>query len=468
VGDRRFNRALLGISPQKVSSYLRQLKNLQEKELSELEANVQTQMAEQQRLLAERDLLYARRNEKTAEFDCQDMIMQRLPQALRVLQQYTQQEIAALQTQIEQKRREHQWKIEHIEQQTESYNQSLQALIAELGATMEKLNSTSFDEVEAFRRTETVTTKAFEMGAFKRTEHVTPVAATVDAIVETPAVMSGLVSEEHASEEHAGKEHAGKEHASKEHASKEHASEEHASEEHASKEHTSKEHASEVLTNEELAKNDNVIQFKVKALTEQATRLRNGTNDWSDAGDDLIAQQIETSTVATQVIAPPMPQTPLVPPVMPILMEPVASIEPSSFWGDIGQFVSGGPSVHEVAEDLRASLELPPVATVSPVASVATASSSEAAQEQPAASAHVYEAAASKESEAVSTEIASIRNRYIVGKVAGEDLLDGQSRLIVAKGEAISAEVVEIAEREGKLPDLIVNMKIPGVSIDKA
>jgi hypothetical protein len=147
--------------------------------------------------------------------------------------------------------------------------------------------------------------------------------------------------------------------------------------------------------------------------------------------------------------------------------------------------VSGGQTVQEVAEDLSVSLEMPtvakraPVATAEPVAPIAPSPSTTApstpsspstppTQAQPPATEHVYEAAASRESEAVTTEIASIRNRYIVGKVAGEDLLDGQNRLIVAKGEVISAEVVEIAEREGRLPDLIVNMKIPGVTLDKA
>ncbi|MGZ4033179.1 MAG: hypothetical protein ACXVP2_13560 [Tumebacillaceae bacterium] len=173
-----------------------------------------------------------------------------------------------------------------------------------------------------------------------------------------------------------------------------------------------------------------------------------------------------------EAFLPPVPQ--MVPtPIRPVArFEPASPVAPDSFWGNIGEFVSGAPSAQEVAEDLHATIDLPPLSAVAPVATppvepVATRVQTEAkTQESP--SDHVYEAAASKESEAVSTEIASIRNRYIVGKMAGEDLLDNQNRLIVAKGEVISAEVVEIAEREGRLPDLIVNMKIPGVSVDKS
>ena len=70
---------------------------------------------------------------------------------------------------------------------------------------------------------------------------------------------------------------------------------------------------------------------------------------------------------------------------------------------------------------------------------------------------------AGKESGALSAEIMSIRNRYIVGKIAGEDLHDADGRLIVAKSGLITAEIVDLAEKAGRLPDLIVNMKIPGM-----
>jgi len=48
---------------------------------------------------------------------------------------------------------------------------------------------------------------------------------------------------------------------------------------------------------------------------------------------------------------------------------------------------------------------------------------------------------------------------FIVGKFAGENLMDKSGKLIIAKDEMISEEVVEKAQAEGKLVDLIIDMK---------
>jgi hypothetical protein len=68
----------------------------------------------------------------------------------------------------------------------------------------------------------------------------------------------------------------------------------------------------------------------------------------------------------------------------------------------------------------------------------------------------------SQESPGLSDEIHSIQNRYIVGKAAGENLYAADGKLVIAKGQTITSEIVQAAERTGKLPDLIVNMVIPG------
>lgn len=66
-------------------------------------------------------------------------------------------------------------------------------------------------------------------------------------------------------------------------------------------------------------------------------------------------------------------------------------------------------------------------------------------------------------SPAVEKEIKTIRHKYVVGKLAGEDLLDSGGKVIILKNELITPEVVEKAEMEGKLPELIINMVIPGL-----
>lgn len=64
-------------------------------------------------------------------------------------------------------------------------------------------------------------------------------------------------------------------------------------------------------------------------------------------------------------------------------------------------------------------------------------------------------------SNAIDGEIQNIRRKYIVGKIAGDDLLDRNGNLIIKKNDIITIETVQLAEREGKLANLIVDMKLP-------
>ena len=63
-------------------------------------------------------------------------------------------------------------------------------------------------------------------------------------------------------------------------------------------------------------------------------------------------------------------------------------------------------------------------------------------------------------------QIDAIKSRYIVGKMAGEDLVGLQGKLIISKSSIITRQVVNQAHHEGKLANLIVNMKIPGLGED--
>ena len=66
-------------------------------------------------------------------------------------------------------------------------------------------------------------------------------------------------------------------------------------------------------------------------------------------------------------------------------------------------------------------------------------------------------------SPAISAEINNIRHKYIVGKIAGESLMASDGSIIVAQNQIITAEIVAWAESEGKLPELIVSMILPGM-----
>ena len=67
------------------------------------------------------------------------------------------------------------------------------------------------------------------------------------------------------------------------------------------------------------------------------------------------------------------------------------------------------------------------------------------------------------ESKAIASEINNLRIKYLIGKVTGADLLDNKGNVIVAKNSLITNDIINIADKEGKLADLIVNMTLPDV-----
>lgn len=56
--------------------------------------------------------------------------------------------------------------------------------------------------------------------------------------------------------------------------------------------------------------------------------------------------------------------------------------------------------------------------------------------------------------------VSVLKNMYIIGKAAGDDLFDKSGKLIIAKNETIIQEVIDKAEREGKLIELVLEMKL--------
>jgi hypothetical protein len=72
----------------------------------------------------------------------------------------------------------------------------------------------------------------------------------------------------------------------------------------------------------------------------------------------------------------------------------------------------------------------------------------------------------SQGSNEITREVRQLRYKYIVGKWAGEDLLNNQDEVIIRKNNPITEEVVDAAHLEGKLALLIVQMMIPGLGED--
>ncbi len=52
----------------------------------------------------------------------------------------------------------------------------------------------------------------------------------------------------------------------------------------------------------------------------------------------------------------------------------------------------------------------------------------------------------------------AIKNRYIVGKLAGKHLVDHRGSMIIERGALITPDTIKKAEEEGKLVELILNM----------
>lgn len=164
----------------------------------------------------------------------------------------------------------------------------------------------------------------------------------------------------------------------------------------------------------------------------------------------------------------------------------------SSFWGDIERFISKWTEDTEQKEVLLLGpTRESPAATPPPgVRSDETSQASpdpgadrrsddhadepqhqsegrqaERAQEEPAAPEPPSNPPADllvNPARASTAAIQTLKMRYIVGKCAGKDLLSSTGQPIIRKGEWITAETVQVAERDGKLVELIVNMVIDG------
>lgn len=124
--------------------------------------------------------------------------------------------------------------------------------------------------------------------------------------------------------------------------------------------------------------------------------------------------------------------------------------KPSEYWGDLQPYLTN--SVSQAPAVFHATSE--------PVDAVPSAAPRKD-------EANVSAKTASMASQGLSEEILSIQNRYIVGKAAGENLYAADGSLIISKDQIITGAVVQLAERDGKLPELILHMVIPGFGDDK-
>lgn len=123
-----------------------------------------------------------------------------------------------------------------------------------------------------------------------------------------------------------------------------------------------------------------------------------------------------------------------------VLLEPVQLEQhaaSSVFWGDIGEYLH--------TETVISQNLIPQRIIPEPSQPAIVAEKPKYGQESPV----------------LADEILSIRERYLIGKLAGEDLFGRDGARIIAKGGRITRQVIEKADQEGKLSNLILNMVIP-------
>ncbi|HEU4963926.1 MAG TPA: hypothetical protein VFV52_08745 [Bacilli bacterium] len=310
-----FKRRLFGLNTRKVSTYLRQLQHLQDREEREWEEQLEVLRKEQAQLLAERDRLAAQVTERQMEDGQKSFLLERAEGAVLALQRHGEEEIAALRELAEQKRQEQVRKRAHVEQQLHQYEQTLHGLLSEFEEVLQDLNlpDGSWSELERMERA----------SVYRETA-----SAAVDVAERAEAMSS-------------------------------------------------------------------------------------------------------TSTVTA---------------------------EPSLFWGELtDSLVEGGSG--ESSSEMSAD-EVDQVF----VQQGATDQDEPLVSEQDSHPVPTL----SQESASLSGEIQSIRNRYLVGKRVGNDLYDTDGLLLAEKNAEITPDLVEEADRAGKLPELILHMTIPGALGDEA
>lgn len=165
---------------------------------------------------------------------------------------------------------------------------------------------------------------------------------------------------------------------------------------------------------------------------------------------------------------------------------PQAKAAGMGFWGDADTFLDpmGGNlqvPVHEetaaaVAFDLPSffDAEEPPSITVPQLIPNEAVGTRTPFAAEPAATMHApipESAQASTPSNTLASQgerisipqLDALKRNYIVGKLAGEDLMDRNGRVLITKNTVITEDAMKQAENEGKLAELIVNMIIPGL-----
>jgi len=435
-------RRLFGWHPAKTAEYLRRHRQLQSEERIKLEQEISAQEEANAKLRREVERLEAEAAALRSKDERLELAFERLEDSKKALSELGRLEAEAIRQLTAAREAEHRQQVDRIEAQSRSYEETFRALISELSELMRQVDALDASFSAADPGTKSAPFAEVAAAAARNGQRAEE---QVDAATENDPLQ--LVGNELAA----------------------------------------------------LQNRANVIQFKLRNIVE---REEAKPQPLIESRTVEGAQPAEASHAAVIESAPPLEATAgtthalaeasswgssatRAPRKLIRKREARRPVPHSEFWGDIHDYMQpsvdyeeylvaaepddDAPSEFFDAPDARRSFDVraEPGAAESPTAALpapTTAEDDGAISTAPASGADARRTPG--ESPALSEEIVAIRNRYIVGKLAGEPLYGHDGRLIIDKHQTITAKVVQEADREGKLPDLIVHMIIPSLSED--
>lgn len=430
-------RRLFGFHPAKTSDFIRKLLLFQEMETAELREKVSAWEKEYEWLRREATRLEAELEARRKREERAQAAVSRLDESKKAVRMLGEYEANAFREQAEKKAAEHRSSIERIEEQSRTYEETFQLLLGEVSDLIRK--------VESLHTAVPLKGFASEAGM---------------SFAEAAASKVQLESK-------AGAEEA---------------------------EPNPSMPALFELQEEELAALHNrakVIQFKLRNIAERQTQEEAISHE-QERGQEQALEQVQDSKreqertkeaegeleqerelAAASSWGTGASGAPLRLNVRKPETQRAAKRSPStsSFWGDIDDYLNTGSEEAPFGDQADAFEEGTgseffdtPSHRSDETRKPATASPAEmepVVERPPAAS---VKNSSPIESPALTTEIVAIRNRYIVGKLAGEALYGQDGRMIIGKNQKITSQVVQEADKEGKLPDLIIHMIVPAMS----
>jgi hypothetical protein len=396
-----------GLKKSNVRRMIRRLEQLQQAELGPLQERVNELKKEQSRLNQEREQLMKRRIEMMTGDEFKELAFERLTEAVDILDKYAEEESRGITGLRDNLKRIYRERMEQIDYKAQRYRDLTQGLLSELSLLIEQIHKESWPDIEeaSINKDSNVTeTNRIEMDmklqqAVSKTRLAQVIQFRAKSIVEK--------------------------------------------------------YSSQMATADGMTLSQASNQADIEAVTsadfEQAAEGNsNMAEGITSSGAEPIIQNTESELAAAKPHTRNMT-------VSPFRDTAAVSRKRSKFWNEVEDFIQPADA---------------PISAIPEAWSRQEASSTMSEQGITEKEADLLDSKSLTEPSAessvggstvIDSEIMAIRYRYIVGKIAGEDLLDSNGRKIVSRGELITAEAVERADNAGKLPDLIVNMTIPGI-----